>query len=352
MAPSDYDSSMLRHELQESVSAAAAAEIDQYDDIAAHETLTTKYRLVMDALFALGGIERTDICAKAKRMVEGRIWELRERARGVPRDQVRIPHSLWYRVAQEHGYTAGYGQTRAERQESGADPVTIAPQPPRRRDAPSWAARNARYIEAFSALAASMNVVAEWLERAGPFDEHVEAEHREMVVAMAAAFRRNVQELASARVLVPTNAQPLAVRTIISALGVDAGVRQFFTSVKEMKTFRAREAGQKKFLDMRSVLSILKRSPHSLQVALEFAGPTEAQWWGFHGQRCDGCGHWRMVHDEGTTDTLYCISCKARAPRRPFVYCPKCHYRIEDYAGSRDACPHCRMAIKIPEGVE
>ena len=346
----DYEAGARLQELTAAVDAAARAELDQYRDIAAHRTLTEKYGDVMHALFATGTVPKSEVAARGKRLIETRIYELHERAKGTPRDAVRIPHSLYYARAKELGYTRAYGMSRKELEASGEDPVTIAPPRRRRSDIPDFSAANARYIEAFSSLADGMKVVSEWLSRMGPFEDHVESEHREMIVVIAAAFRRNIHDMASDTSTIPTNAQRLAIDSIVSALAVDEGLRQYFLSHKEMRVFRAKERGKKHALDMRAILELLKRAPARLMPWMEFVSSTEAQWVGFYGQQCDSCRSFRMIQTEGSHDTLTCIACRAVHPRRPAIFCPKCHYHIETVEEMRSPwkCPHCEMDIKLP----
>jgi len=102
---------------------------------------------------------------------------------------------------------------------------------------------------------------------------------------------------------------------------------------------------------MRAILDILRRAPPRLQDILEPGGSTEAQWLHFFGQQCDACNSWRMVPDERGT-MLACVPCNAVQPRRPTIYCPKCHYRVEltEDVRKSGACPHCEEAVRWPPG--
>jgi len=353
---SDYETSMLRHELNEAVNRAVEAEIGQYDDILAHKTLGEKYLDVMHAVEALNIVKKSEICAYSRRLIEARLHDLQKHD-GLPRDQRRISHALIYRVGKKHGYTGGVGKSRAQMREDGDDPLTVEPQrPPSGRKSPhrpDYSEVNARYIDALNALADGIRVSAEWLAHTAPVDDHVEFEYREMIVVMGEAFRRNIHDLANDLTVIPTNMQSHAVDIITAALSIDQGLRQFFVSQKEMRVFRARERGKKKMLNIRAILEVVRRAPGRLQPALEFASGTEAQWLRFHGQQCRACGSFRMASTDGSTTHLTCISCSARAPRLPTVFCPKCHYRINELerAASQGHCPHCGEAVDIPPGM-
>jgi len=158
---SDYEISMLRHELNEAVTRAAQAEMDSWDDAALHKTLGEKYLMAMRAMEAIGTVPKRDIARRTKQMIEDRIYELRERARGVPRHQVRIPHARLYEVGKEHGYTGDYGKTRAEIRAEGGDGIITSPVLPKRAGPrrPDYSERNRRYIDAFHSLAARMKLL-------------------------------------------------------------------------------------------------------------------------------------------------------------------------------------------------
>jgi len=67
-------------------------------------------------------------------------------------------------------------------------------------------------------------------------------------------------------------------------------------------------------------------------MALEPAGPFEAQAYGFHGQRCASCQSWRMVATGVSADRLRCVRCRKEAARRPYIYCRSCLNRNEEGA--------------------
>jgi len=348
----DYEISMLRHELNEAVNRAVEVEIGLVDDVAYHKTLQEKYLDVMRAVEAIGTVKKGDICAYSRRLIENRMHEL-QKSDGLPRAHRRISHSLIYRVGKKHGYTGGVGKSRAQMREDGDDPLTVEPKrPPSGRKSPQrpdYSEVNARYIDALNSLADGIRVAAEWLAHAAPVEEHVEFEYREMIVVMGEAFRRNIHDLANDLTVIPTNMQSHAVDIITAALSIDQGLRQFFVSQKEMRVFRARERGKKKMLNIRAILEVVRRAPGRLQPALEFASGTEAQWLRFNGQQCRACGSWRMLPLDSMTH-LTCISCSGLARRLPTVFCPKCHYRVIDVKAMADnhRCPHCLEVVDMP----
>lgn len=351
---SDYERAALRQELTIAIDAAADAEIAGWDDdLLTRKTLGDIYLNAMRAVEATG-VPKPLVARTTRRMIEDRIFEKREKGRGVARAHVSMAHAHLYAIAEKHGYTQGYGKTRRQIQAEGGDSIMAEPRLPKalKRRRPDYSEHNAKYIEAFNSLADGMKVVAEWLEHAGPFDAHVEREYRETILVIGAAFRKNIHDLASDRTIIPTNAQPLAIRSIIAALSVDKGIRDFFIGVKGLITFKARKKGSKSLLSMRAFRDLIRRAPATVCPDLEIVEPAPAQWIGFHGQACERCDSCRTARLDGPATMLNCVACGATVRRRPAIYCPKCSYRVEldDDIRKSGRCPHCDEAVKWPPG--
>lgn len=333
----DAESGERRRVLLEAVDQAAEAEWAQIVSPARVENLRDKYRLVMDACAATGDCPRVNVCWFAKKLVERRMWELYGRSRGQSRDDFRIPHTTWYEVGRELGYTDPSHDTRSKARDDGGKVPRPRPRKPGAEPEPDHSEENRRYIVAFNQAGDAMHVVAEWLQR-HPVEGNVDPEVAVTARTVLEAFAKNVHDLASPQRVVPRNMQCLFLDAIRAVVGSDAGVREFLVRVVKMRTLRAKQKKGARFLTHSEINKFLRRAPADLIFALEPAGTFEAQAMGFHGQACKSCKSWRMLPTNDSPDTLECVKCRKKAPREPYVYCRSCHYRLSPGAKK---CPNC-----------
>jgi len=339
----DPEAGTRRRELSEAVTATAEAEWEWASSADHAERVREKYRLVMQACEATGDCPRENVCWYAKRLVERRMWELFGRPKGLGREDFRIPHSTWYDVGRELGYTDSFYSRRSG--EGGAASPEI-PRPARKKAEakPDHSSENRRYIVALNNAGDAMQVVAEWMSRF-PVKGNVEREVSETMVAVCESFSKNVHDLSRRNRIVPTNAQQMFIDTMRTVLRADKGVRQFLVNVAAMATVRAKERSGKRAMSTPEANKYRARSPKELHMSLEPAGEYEAQWLGFHGQRCAKCASWRMLPSSGSPDVLECIRCLATAPRLATILCRSCSYRIPHGEGK---CGQCGEASDNP----
>ena len=332
----DPEAGERRREFVNAVDLAAEAEWE-YSTSAEHATtLREKYRMAMEACAATGDVPRTNVCWYAKRAVERRMWELYGRPNGLDRSEFTIPHTTWYEVGRELGYTDPSYDPRGKDRAAEPQPKKPSPRQPRA-DRPDFGEQNRRYIQAFHNAGDALHVVSEWLQRF-PVEGNVDGDIAETTAAILEAYAKNVHDMANSHRIVPTNAQPMLIDASYAALATDKMMRMYLTRVVKLETFRAKSEGGGKFLTPSEIAKYVKRAPRDLHVSLEPAGTFEAQWMGFHGQKCAGCGSWRMLATDASPDRLRCVRCGDEAAREPFVFCRECHYRT---APGADTCPQC-----------
>lgn len=94
------------------------ADIEYLDD---SSNKSEYYKKIMVELDVSGQVPKRDISKVGKYLVEKRLWEKYHKKNGVPQKEIKIKHSLWYKIAGENGYTNPYG--------GGSDQSTTPPAP-------------------------------------------------------------------------------------------------------------------------------------------------------------------------------------------------------------------------------
>jgi len=326
----------LRRDMREAVDSCAEAEWSQSMSSARSDALRDKYRLVMDAVAATGDCPKVNVCWFAKQKVERRMWELYGRPKGLGREEFKIPHTVWYEVGRENGYTdPAFDRRGYQRKE---EPELDRPARRKPKDGgDDYSETNRQYIMALHQAGDAFQVVAEWLQRA-PVEGNVDPEYAETALAICQAFTKNVHDMANPRRVVPRNMQPLLLDTARTIMGATPMVHEFLIRAIKLRLLRAKSEGGNKWLTNAEINKYLQRQPQDLLMALEPAGPFEAQAYGFHGQRCASCQSWRMVATGVSADRLRCVRCRKEAARRPYIYCRSCLNRNEEGAKKCGNC--------------
>jgi len=340
----DPEAGERRYELKMAINDLAEAEWGASIGEFRRELLGDKYGRAMDACAATGDVPKKSVCWYTKNLVERRMWELYGRPQGLPRSDFKIPHTMWYEKGRELGYTDPAYDRRGHHKGEERK-VVLAPGKPKKAETFQYSTQNRRYINSFNVAGDAMHVVAEWLCKF-PVEGNVDREYAETAVAVLEAFAKNIHDLGSARRVVPGNAQQLFVEATISTLSSDEFIRKFYTAIATLTTFRAKKKGGKgKFLAAPEINKYVHRHVRDLHISLEPAGTFEAQWLGFHGQRCSKCQSWRCHGMAASMDVVECVRCGAQSPRLATVFCRMCHYRLPHDA---DKCGHCGNKINNP----
>lgn len=299
-------------------------------------TLTRLYRNVMDAEYALGETPKDEISRKCRKQVELQWWKTYGVKQGLTRDEYKIPPSLWYRVANKCGYTLHKDENSIPVKTE--KPPKHAPQTVRYDDI------NRRYTKAITNIMLSCQVFREWMNLVDVV-QYTSEYNRDMLVIMSEAFKKNIQDLASKRKLIPENMQPLLLRTCHTVAGLDKILREFFIEANKIEMIHHKKSNGGKAFTSAELTKFFTANTPNAHTSIKPNNEYEAQFKGFHGQRCE-CGEYMMKRKD--EHTLICISCRREASPKASIYCHSCQYRI---MANVKKCPSCSIKIEIPNAV-